>query len=315
MLAGDGSTLNLPSSEDIEKYFGIHATTELDVKRYLARVLFIYDVLNDCVVSWRIGKMDAGETTMLKECLKTKILQSILILDRGFGHFCTIKGLLLNQQRFCVRLSIGISNFAKAAMANPEDDFITTWKPSEKEKENCKKNGLEHTQIKVRVIKVKLKTGETELLVTDLFDQNKYDRQSMRELYHLRWGVEEGFKNLKPKMKVEQFGSRKAEGVLQEFYAHVFFMNVLSLAGNSANVLVKERTKTRKLDYKYNWKNAFRYLRERIIDFLMLKDIGETLDRLIYEISTSVIALKPDRIFPRNKQINEKKGRITQIYK
>ena len=61
LLAGDGSTLNLPSSAEIEDHFGIYATTQLGVKRYLARTLLIYDVLNNFVVDGQISTMNKGE--------------------------------------------------------------------------------------------------------------------------------------------------------------------------------------------------------------------------------------------------------------
>ncbi len=207
LIAGDGSTLNLPPSKDIEAHFGVHAITDKGVKRYLARVFFLYDVLNDIVVEGKLTSMRKGEKTVMLECLETIENQnSILILDRGFGHFCTIKE-LINQQRICcVRLSCSNSNFAKHILEQPEDDITTYWHPSPKEKENAKKNDLNYDPIKVRVVKIKLENGETELLLTNLYDTDKYTIEDIGELYHLRWGVEEGFKNLKPKMKIEQFG-------------------------------------------------------------------------------------------------------------
>jgi len=63
------------------------------------------------------------------------------------------------------------------------NDMITTWNPSPKEKENSKKNGLECAPIEVRIIKVKLKTGETELLVTSLVDQKKYSIEDINLHY------------------------------------------------------------------------------------------------------------------------------------
>lgn len=88
LLAGDGSTLNLPASKDIEAYFGVHSITEKGIKRYLARVFFFYDVLNDCVAKGKLSKMEHGEKTLMLQCLETMpVDKSILILDRGFVIF------------------------------------------------------------------------------------------------------------------------------------------------------------------------------------------------------------------------------------
>ena len=208
----------------------------MGVKRYLARVFFLYDVLNDFVIDGKLSKMKIGEKTLMLECLESfEDPGSIIILDRGFGYFCAIKALINQQRNFCVRLPCDNSNFAKNILFQQQDDIITYWNPSYKEKQNAIKNELDCLPITVRVVKIKLSSGETELLVTNLFDQENYTIKDLSELYHYRWGVEEGFKNLKPKMKIEQFGCKKTDGVFQEFYAHIFCLNMVSLVGNIAN--------------------------------------------------------------------------------
>jgi hypothetical protein len=315
LLAGDGSTLNLPSSKDIEAYFGVHAVTNLGVKKYLARTLFIYDVLNDFVVDAQLSRMEKGEKTLLRESLPKVYDNAILLLDRGFGHFCTLKELIEEKKTFCIRLSVKNSNFAKRMMKNERQDFITEWMPSKKERANSRKNNLDPTPIKVRVVKIKLNTGETELLVTNLYDQQKYTAQDMGELYDLRWGVEEGFKNLKPKMKIEQFGCKKSAGIFQEFYAHIFCMNMVALTANSAEEAIEKKTSHRKWRYKYNWKNAYRFVREKLMEFLFSTEISTLLDRLSEQITSSLVAVKPGRKFSRDMAANKSKGRITQFNK
>lgn len=273
-------------------------------------------MLNDFVVCSQIDTMSVGEKSLLfKSFEQINIPGSITILDRGFGHFCTILELLNQERLFCVRLPVKNSNFAKSMLKSKEVDIITEWHPSEKEKENCRANNLAYKPIKIRVVKVELPTGETELLVTNLFDQEKYTTADMAELYGLRWGVEEGFKNLKPKMKIEQFGCRKTEGVLQEFYAHVFILNMVGLAGRVASEKVIAKTKHRRYRYKYNWKNAYRFLREKLILLLNIEDAINLISALIEEISSSLVAVIPGRKFTRDTRHKNKKGRITQFNK
>ena len=153
------------------------------------------------------------------------------------------------------------------------------------------------------------------MLVTNLYDQQKYNIQDMNELYRLRWGVEEGFKNLKPKMKIEQFGCKKSAGIFQEFYAHIFCMNLVSLTANMASKVIVTKTSHRKWRYKYNWKNAYRFIREKIWGFLFEKSIDKLLDQLIEQISSSIVPIKPGRHFARDIRAANRKGRITQYNK
>ena len=55
---------------------------------------------------------------------------------------------------------------------------------------------------KLRVIKIELSNNITEILVTNIFDQNiRYDE--FKELYFLRWGVESKYKELKSSIQIE----------------------------------------------------------------------------------------------------------------
>lgn len=315
LIAGDGSTLNLPPSEAIEEHFGIYSITDQGTKTYLARTLFLYDVLNDFVLDGRLSKMEVGEKTLLLQSLNNNFpAEGIFLLDRGFGHFCTIQELVIRNKDFCIRLPSS-SNFAKRMLQQPENDIVTIWHPSPKERENCAKNRLKPTPIKVRIVKVLLNTGETELLATSLTDQQTYSTQDINELYHFRWGVEEGFKNLKPKMKVEQFGTRKPEGVIQEFYAHIFCMNLIGLFGQQADKIIKQKTKHRKLTYQYNWQNTFRMVREKIVEWLTSINVEVLIEKLINSISNTMTAVKPDRSFVRDSRNMRNKLRTTQFHK
>lgn len=316
LLAGDGSTLNLPHSSDIKEYFGIHSTNSLGVNRYLARVFFLYDVLNDFVVGYSLSKMEQGEKTLLSKCLVTlESTNHILTLDRGFGNFTTLKELSCKQANFCVRLSVKNSRFAKSIMQDEHNDFITDWVPSSRERENSKKNGLDCQPLKVRVTKILLGTGEIELLVSSLLNTETYTTVDLSQLYNLRWGVEEGFKNLKPKMGIEQFGCKKTAGVFQEFYAHIFYLNMVGMAGMATSKNIEEKTVHRKWKYRYNWKNAYRFLRTVMVRLLNLKEIDELLDKLLIKISGSLVAIIPERKFARNTGNRSQKTRITSFYK
>ena len=130
----------------------------------------------------------------------------------------------------------------------------------------------------------------------------------------MRWGVEEGFKKLKPKMKLEQFGCRRYEGVYQEFYAHIFMMNLVTLIGNDAQDKIIEKTKGRKLKYKYNWQNAFRFVRNKFIDIFNIGAFQRSIECIIEQIANSITAIKNNRNFARQMG-GKRKNRYTQCYK
>ena len=126
LIAGDGSTLNLPSSRDIADHFGSFYQTDYGIKRYLGRVFLCYDVLNDFVVDGQLTPITTGEKTLMLSALaRLPDPNSVILLDRGFGHFCTIKALLDGQRKFCVRLPTDNSSFAKKMMEQGGNDIHT----------------------------------------------------------------------------------------------------------------------------------------------------------------------------------------------
>lgn len=92
--------------------------------------------------------------------------------------------------------------------------------------------GFEASPIEVRVTRITLNTSEVELLVSSLFDTDLVNEKDIQTLYAMRRGVEEGFKKMQPKMKLEQLGYKKHYWVCQEFFAHIFMMNLVSLLGD-----------------------------------------------------------------------------------
>jgi hypothetical protein len=314
LIAGDGTTVNLPPSPKIKEHFGIFAVSDDSTHTCLGNACMLYDVLSNLVVDTIISPCSIGEGTLLDHMLRNpQFSNAIILLDRGFGYFSTCKKIINKQLSFCIRLKTSQSDFAKNALLNPLTDFVTEWIPSEGERLTCRQNGINTEPVKVRVTKIILPAGEIEVLVSNLFIA-AIDQSDMRELYGMRWGVEEGFKKLKPKMKLEQFGCRRYEGVYQEFYAHIFMMNLVTLIGNDAQDKIIEKTKGRKLKYKYNWQNAFRFVRNKFIDIFNIGAFQRSIECIIEQIANSITAIKKNRNFGRQMG-GKRKNRYTQCYK
>ncbi len=64
---------------------------------------------------------------------------------------------------------------------------------------------------KVRVIVLTLANGETEVLVTSLFDREKFTLEDISKAYVLRWHIEECYKRLKIGAELENFSGVNLE--------------------------------------------------------------------------------------------------------
>lgn len=250
-------------------------------------------------------------TQLLNE---TSFPNSIFILDRGYSNFSFIKNLIDNNLDYCIRLNTSRNLFAQEVLADSRIDFITNWIPSEAEQVTSKKKSLSSDSIKLRVSKITLPNGQIEVLVTSLLDMDLFTLQDINKLYQLRWTIEEGFKNLKPKMKLEEFGCKRYEGVYQEFYSHIFMMNLTTLIGTQAQKTIETKTKRRRLAYKYNWSNAYKFIQNSFVELFRNHNTEAVIQFIISQIENSINAIKPNRKFVRQTQ-SITKHRFSPMYK
>jgi len=315
LIAGDGTSISLPVSKSIIKHFGLFSETKDHTKTVLANACILYDVMSNWVLDSVITPFSTGEITSMETMIKQlKIDKSIFILDRGFCSFSTIKTMINSDLKFCVRLKTSQSLFAKKIIGSQFNDFELDWLPSEGEKVTCEKKGLNTDMIHVRATKIILPSGEIEVLISNLFDIDEIHSKDMKELYFKRWAIEEAYKKLKPKMKLEQFGCRKPEGIYQEFYSHIIMLNITNIIGQQAEPIIAERTKNRKYSYKYNWNNAFKFIQNNFIELFTSIDLQHIVASLINKIAQSMIAIIPDRLFSRVPH-SKRKRRYSPVYK
>jgi len=107
--------------------------------------------------------------------------------------------------------------------------------------------------MRLRLIKVELDSGETEVLITSLIDCEKYPLQLFTELYHDRWPVEEDYKVMKCRIDLENFSGQSELSVYQDFHARIFSKNITSMLAFAAQKNVAEKTRTRMHDYRVNF--------------------------------------------------------------
>jgi hypothetical protein len=120
-----------------------------------------------------------------------------------------------------------------------KEQVIVDYEPSPQSKSKCEKDGVSITPIKLRLVRVVLDSGEAEVSATNLFSRD-HSVQNFKELYHLRWAVEEEFKRLKCRIESEAFSGVRTECVYQDFYADILRLNISSLLIEDARNRLEE---------------------------------------------------------------------------
>src|SRR5258708_9334689 len=85
------------------------------------------------------------------------------------------------------------------------------------------------TLFRSRFVSLRLPTGELEVLVTSLLDEQLYPTQEFLTVYHWRWGHETFHLMLKGRLELENFSGRTTEAVRQDVQAAVLLPNFAPL--------------------------------------------------------------------------------------
>jgi hypothetical protein len=220
LVAGDGSTLRLPNSQDLAMEFGRYPSLGNDGP-VMARISEYTDVTTKLVLSGRIAPYAVSEAKLAEEQLEEVVprLRSLgqskllFVYDRGYPSTQFITQHVRLGVDFVFRLP---KDFNKATSE------ISKWEDRE---------GFiarEGWPI-LRLVKIPLSSGETELLLTTLTD--KVDTfQDLSEVYEGRWtSMEEGYKRQKITMELENFSGKTALAIRQEYWATLVVANLLEM--------------------------------------------------------------------------------------
>jgi len=296
LLAVDGSTARLPNTADVIATFGAPPTGS---SVPLARFSRLYDVLNDLVIEADIESRHVGERVLAGEHLAATRDNDLLLYDRGYPAFWLFALHLQEQRHVCARMSLDFSGEVTDFLAGGKKSDVVLFSPGAEARKQCQLYGLSCEPIPLRLIRVQLKGGETEVLATSLLDEEAYSNAWFKHLYHLRWGVEEGYKREKCRIEIENFSGLSARVVQQDFYAKIFVLNLAAILSWVAQAIADRLYQTRKHAYRVNFANALSKMKDNVIRLFVFDSPLPLLTSLVLAMADSVEAVRPDRSYPR----------------
>jgi hypothetical protein len=155
-------------------------------------------------------------------------------------------------------------------------------------------------QLTVRLVTVRLATGELEVLVTSLLDEQVYPTESFAQAYHARWGIETYYHQLKSHLDLENWSGQTEEAIRQDFHAAVFLCNVESLVSVPAQAALDVRTAPRAQRAQINRADGLHALKVRVIELLAAeRPAGEVVAELVRVFQANPTAVRPQRKVPR----------------
>lgn len=305
LLAIDGSRLLLPRHQTVVEEFGTCGFgPNADVPQSMAMCSIMYDTLNLVPIDGQIAPYKSSERDLLIQHLEYAQKDDLLLLDRGYPAIWLFFLLQAKGVQFCVRMSdywwVEIDNFNKSDL----QETTVCFKLPKKDRHRLDKFSLEwaDTEITLRLVKVELSTGETEILCTSLLDTERFPAGIFAELYHHRWTAEESFKMLKARAELENFSGKTAIAVKQDFHAKLYAITLCGIYAHPIEEKVKAeyaQGEDRKHAQKINRTSALDMLHKILIPSFLknqFKKAIKAFDDIVYKTRE---LLRPGREFPR----------------
>ena len=249
ILAIDGSELRLDKTKENKDIF--LPRNHSPENKTNAEISLLYDVISHYVIDAQIGSIGVCEREYAKKNLA------------HFSSICDEKDMIATLTgmgcKYLMRLQ---ASCFKGVKENPSNDFRITV-------------STKTDTYSVRVVRVILKSGEIETLITNL-SEDEFSADDFLDLYFLRWGIETTYDTLKNKLLIEKFSGRSPVAVLQEYYAMMFVLNCIAAMSATVNRKLLSRKTDCKYQYRANVNLMIGYFKYRLSAMLLFA--GRALD-------------------------------------
>ena len=144
--------------------------------------------------------------------------------------------------------------------------------------------------LKMRIVRFPISDDTYESIITNLPPED-FSSKDIKELYHMRWGIETSFRELKYAIGLTHFHSKKLEYIQQEIWARLILYNFCEAI--TMKTVMRQKKRQRKHTYQLNYTRAIYICRH----FLSIKEgVPPDIENLI---SRELLPVRTGRSDPR----------------
>ena len=295
VCAIDSSIVEIPNTKLTRKEFEIPEKTQPKKDTSSARISCMVDTHWDFVISSNLTNKKVNELTNAIIHLddakdKIDLKKTITTYDRGYNFTELMVKTIQLESYFLIRAKKSTFKKKQSVMETKginDATFRITLNKVKIDKfnsEDLKKYAEKIRDINVRIVKVKLKNGTIETLLTNL-PKEIATPEELKQLYSDRWKIETNYDRLKNKLHIEKFTGKKKIIIEQDFYSHIYLFNVLiALKHDAEQQITRKPKETTKYKYKYktNINTLIGNIKEEM--FRLLTDDKEEINIAIQDI-------------------------------
>ena len=305
LLACDGTYLTLPDNADTRARFTLQ-TNQIDGADCVqALSCVLYDLLNDLGLRAAIGKRQGEKKLLFADLWSATKPGDVLVLDRHYADYAVMAYAKASNREIIVRLPTRRFAAAREFWLSQAAEQIIEVSCPVSARAFVAQAGLA-TKLRLRLIRVALDNGSTEVLLTSLLDSESYPAAEFKQVYGWRWLEETYFDRLKNIYEVERFSGQTVIAIEQDFYGILFLASLESVLSKSDEEALRAESKKRqtKTEPKVNHGVSYVALVERVVELLVSKrGVEEVLEELHHLFRKNPTRARPGRSYERKKQM------------
>jgi len=248
-----------------------------------------------------LGPADASEHQMLFEALDATTDRDLLVLDRGFNGSAMVAALVQRQRDFCMRVDASGWKCVKHFLHSGQREQIVTLPPPSRA--DATTYELRRIPTRVRLIRDETPGGSVRVLMTSLLDAERYPATAFGALYHQRWRVEEAYKRIKHRLRLEAVTGLTHLAFQQDFSAKILADNLHRLL-SSEGLAPENQDDLASQNSQANRTYALGTLKPILAGCLLrLRHCLEALPQALQAIAITYCRIQPGRSFPRRQRV------------
>lgn len=312
LLAVDGSDLSIPFNPDDED---THFPNGPKAKGFNTLHLnAMYDLLSRFYVDALVqpGRKSAERQALVKMVDRTSITGKVIVIgDRGYENYNAFEHITQKGWDYIIRVKDVTSNGIASGLSLPKKEIFDVdyaFEMTRRHTNEVKANPTRYKfmpkpqvfdylppgskgtyPFKFRILRFPITETTYEVIITSL-DRDEFSLEKIKELYHMRWGIETSFRELKYAISLSNFHSKKVAYILQEIYARLIMYNFCEAI--TTHVVIGQSD--RKHDYQVNFTVAIAVC----LHFFRSKRNMPPPD-VEAHIRKNILPVRPDRHDPR----------------
>ena len=274
-------------------------------KQVQALASVLYDLRNDVGLNAALGPKQAEKNHLFATHLAVTRRGDVVVCDRAYADYSVMAMLLAQQCHFVIRFPRQSFTAVNAFWASPAQERVVTLTVPASARTRVTEQRLAAT-LRVRLLKVRLPSGEMEVLGTDLLDARRYPAAEFKAVYGWRWNHETYHDRIKNIFEVERFSGKSVQAIKQDFYGVIFLATLESILSKPAQAELTAQGAARACRTAPQVNRAVSYVTvlEHIVQLLgdPHRSPASTLAAIERLLLTSPTRQRPGRHFPRHKR-------------